>query len=213
MTSLSSQRLRLVAGLVALNLVLIVGGWLLLVSPQRHHSTSAGQQVAQVRDEVGRLQGPQTTSSHASQPAIDTKELYRLAQAMPPTADLPDLLLGLDQLARASGVHVGALSPQAATAGTGYTIIPVSLTVTGNYATITRFLHRLRTLVSLRHGQVLASGRLFSISSVALAPGKGKALTATVSLQAYAYGAVDGVAQPSTSTSTDSTSTGSTTGS
>lgn len=208
--SLSSQRLRLVLGLVALDLVLIAVGWLLLVSPQRHHASTASHQASQLQGELGVLDRLHTaTSTTVTQPKIATKDLYRLAQAMPATADVPGLLLGLDQLAAASGVKVVSLSPQSPTAASGYSVLPISLSVSGGYGSITRFLHRLRTLVSLRHGQVVASGRLFSVTSVALSPGNGKVLTATLALQTYTFG---GSGSASASGSTDTTSTDTTTG-
>lgn len=207
--TLSPERVRFVAALAAVNVLLVAGGWLLLVGPQRHHAATAAAQAAQVRSEAAKLAAAASTSAHSKQPQIKTADLYRLSGALPATLDEPDLLLGLDQLARASGVRVVGLSPGAPTAGLGYTILPVALSLNGTYASLTTFLHRLRALVSIRHGRVVASGRLFAVNSVTLspAPSAGKQLTATVSLQAFSFGAAPGVTPLPSSTGTDTTTT------
>ncbi len=104
------------------------------------------------------------------QEPIRTADLYRLAKAMPATADMPDLLLELDQVARAAGVSVGSIAPGAPTQGTGFSVLPLSLTFTGDFYSLTDLLYRLQRLVDVRHGDLDARGRLFSVSSVALTP-------------------------------------------
>ena len=135
---------------------------------------------------------------------------------MPVTADEPDLMLALDHLAKASGVKVLGLSPGAPTAEVGYVVLPVQLSLDGSYASLTGYFHKLRMLVGVRHGRLLAHGRLLSLVSVAEAPdAKGKTETATVDVNAFVFGSVNGIAPlstDSTSTSTSSTSTTSTTG-
>lgn len=216
MSALSANRLRFVVALAGLNLLLIGGGWFLLVSPQRHHQKSASQQLQQVQLDATRLLGGAATqTSHAKQPAIRTSGLYRLATAMPVTADEPDLLFALDHLARGSGVKVLGLSPGAPTAEVGYVVLPVQLSLEGSYGSLTRYLHTLRMLVGVRHGRVISHGRLLSVGSVAITPdAKGKTETATVDVDAFVFGAVNGTMPLSTdpsSTSTDSTDTTSTT--
>lgn len=216
MSTLFANRLRLVGMLAGLNLLLVVGGWLVLVSPQRHHAQSASQQLQQVQLDATRLIGnPATPALHAKQPTIRTSALYQLATAMPLTADEPDLLLALDHLAKASGVKVLEFSPGAPTAEVGYVIVPVQLSLDGSYGSLTRYLRTLRLLVGMRHGRVVAHGRLLSVGSVAMTPdGRRKTETATVAVDAYVFGSVDGTAPLSTdasSTSTDSTDSTSTT--
>ncbi|MGH3008495.1 MAG: type 4a pilus biogenesis protein PilO [Gaiellaceae bacterium] len=201
---------RLIGAIVGANLVLLLGGWFLLVSPQRNHSSTAAQELKQTQDELTKLGASAGKLSHPKQPLIKTAALYRLAQAMPTSADEPDLMLGLDQLARSAGVKVLGISPATPTgvAG-GYTQIPLTLTLQGSYGSLTRYLHSLRMLVSVRHGALHATGRLFSVTSVALAPGaSGKTEQATVSLDAYGYGTLAGATPPpSTTTGTTSTTT------
>lgn len=211
MTSFAANRPRFVAALAALNLVLVGGGWLLLVSPQRHHASTATQQLQRTQEQLNKLGASTGQLSHPKQPVIKTAALYRLAQAMPTSADEPDLILGLDQLGRSTGVKVLGVAPgtAAATAG-GYTSLPLSLTLQGSYGSLTRYLHTLRLLVSVRRGALHSSGRLFSVTSVVLAPGdSAKTEQATVSLNAYVYGTLAGATPlPSTTSTTTTTSSG-----
>jgi Tfp pilus assembly protein PilO len=211
-STLSANKLRLGLAVAGLNLVLVAAGWFLLVSPQRHHQQSASQQLQQVQLESLRLVGGTATQpAHAKQQTIHTSNLYRLAQAMPPSADEADLLLALNHLAKASGVKVLGITLGAPTAEVGDVILPAQLTLDGSYGSLTRYLHTLRMLVGMRHGRLFAAGRFLSVSSVGMTPdGKGRTETATVSVNAYVFGSVDGVL-PLSATSTNSTSTTDTT--
>jgi Tfp pilus assembly protein PilO len=202
------NRRRLIGAVVGANLVLAVGGWFLLVSPQRSHAATAAQQLQTAQDQLTKLGASAGKLSHPKQPLIKTAALYRLAQAMPTSADEPDLLLGLDQLARSSGVKVLGISPLTASATSGgYTQLPMTLTLEGSYGSLTRYLHALRMLVSVRRGSLRSTGRLFSVTSVVLTPGDtGKTEQASVSLDAYVYGTLPG-ATPLPSTTTGSTTT------
>ena len=212
MNALSANRIRLGFAVAGVNLLLVVVGWFLLVSPQRQHQHSAAQQLQQVQLDASRLVGGAVTqAAHSKQPAIHTAALYRLAQAMPPSADEPDLLLALNHIAKASGVKVLGLSLGAPTAEIGYVILPVQLNVDGTYRSVTGYLRTLRMLTGMRHGHFFAAGRLLSVSSVAMTPdAKARTESAAVLLNAYVFGSVDGVS-PLSATSTTSTSTDSTT--
>lgn len=211
MTTFAANRTRFIAVLAGLNVLLAVGGWLLLVSPQRSHASSAAQQLQTTQDQLNKLGASTGQLSHPKQPVIKTAALYRLAQAMPTNADEPDLVLGLDQLGRSSGVKVLGITPATAAANaSGYTSLPLTLTLQGSYGSLTRYLHTLRQFVSVHHGTLHSTGRLFSVTSVVLAPGdSGKTEQATVSLNAYVYGTIAGATPlPSTTTTTTTTTSG-----
>lgn len=209
-----SKRSRLIAVIAGANLVLLLAGWFLLISPQRSHASTAAQQLQTTSDQLKTLGAEVGQLSHPKQPLIKTAALYRLAQAMPTTADEPDLMLALNQMARSSGIKVLGISPltAAAVAG-GYSQLPLTLTLQGSYSALTRYLHTLRMLVAVRHGGLHAAGRLFSVTSVALVPGAtGKQEQATVSLDAYVYGSVPGETGLPSTTTTGTTSTTTTSG-
>jgi len=74
----------------------------------------------------------------------------------------------------------------------------------------------LRTLVTVRHGELDASGRLFDVGTLALNGGSGGSdLAATVTVNAYVYGAVTAAPTapvlPTDTSGTDTTTTATTT--
>lgn len=238
-TTFADERVRRIAALAGLNIVLALGGWLALVSPQQHHAAAASQQLQTVQAQLQSI-AAMTTPVAPKQPRIHTADVYVLDHAMPLTEDEADLLLTLDQVARAAGVDVTTISPQEAVQAVGYTTMPISLTVVGSYSAITSFLAHLRGLVTVQHGKLYASGRLFSIQSLSLAPegatpgpggtnsaatgstagsvGSGSGarganrLQATMTVDAYVFGVVAGAQPlPVTAASTTGTSTTSTT--
>lgn len=206
-----------VALIIAADLLVLGAGWFLLVLPQRHQAASTALAVNQTQAQILQAEAaqaaaaaPQTTPK---QPEIRTADLYRLAKAMPSDADMPDLLLELDQVARASGVTVLSITPTSPTAANGYEVVPVRLTFTGDFYALTDLMYRLRALVAVRHGALDASGRLFSVDSLSLAPtGKGKDLSASVTVNAFQYGGgTTSSAGATPTTTTGSTTTASTT--
>ena len=203
------------------DLLLLLLGWVLLVSPQRHTAATIARatQAAEVQISEAQRVAQQATTPVAvpKQPEIRTAALYQLAEAMPSTTDMPDMLLEIDQVARAAGVTVLSITPGLLNPGDGFGTLAVSLSLSGDFYSLTDMLYRLRTLVTVRHGEFDASGRLFNVGSVALNGGSGgKQLTATVTIDAFVYGAVTATAAapvlPSTDTSgTDTTTTATTT--
>ncbi|HET7571097.1 MAG TPA: type 4a pilus biogenesis protein PilO [Gaiellaceae bacterium] len=214
MSALTRSRPALVALVATANLVLAGAGWLLVVSPQRHHAAERAHAVEAAQAQIEQLRAAaRTPGATPRQEPIRTADLYRLAKAMPSDADQPDLLLQVDQIARAAGVTVLTIQPGTPTAASGYTVLPVSLTFSGDFFGLTDLLYRLRSLVSVRHGALDATGRLFSVSEIQLDPsGTGRDLTAQVTVNAFTFGtdaAVTGAATTA-ATTTDTTSTATT---
>ncbi|MBX5475260.1 MAG: type 4a pilus biogenesis protein PilO [Thermoleophilia bacterium] len=202
---------------VAGNLVALALGFLLLVSPQRDEAARAAREAnaAQAQVEQARAAAAVRGSAATQQP-IRTADLYRLAKAMPSSADMPDLLLELDQEARAAGVSVVSIAPGAETPGEGYRVVPIQLGFTGDFFSLTDLLYRLRRLVTVRHGALEVSGRLLSVGSVQITPaGRGRKLNATVTVDAYVYGgsgAGAAAGASGTATGADTTATTTTSG-
>lgn len=210
-TTFADSRVRRIAALAGLSILLAAGGWLALVSPQRHHAAAAAQQVQSVQTKLQQIAAA-TTPVAPKQPKIRVAGLYELDHAMPVTEDEPDLLITVDQLAQESGVQITALSPAAPVAAQGYTTLPLTLDLVGTYGSITTFMQQLRDLVSVRHGSLLASGRLFSVTNLNIVPqGRGHRLTATATVDAYVFGLVAGVTPFVSPTATDTSTTGTST--
>jgi hypothetical protein len=150
--------------------------------------------------------GGSGTVTQPKQPEIRTAYLYKLSKAMPMTTDMPNLLLELSQVVQAAGVKLTAISPTPpdVTGTTG-----ITLTVSGDFYSLTDLLYRLRNLVAVHDGALDVSGRLFSINSVSLTPGTDRSLGANISLSAYTFGdAAAAAALPvTTPASTDTTAT------
>jgi Tfp pilus assembly protein PilO len=211
-----NRRLRIsrsgaIAAIVVGDLLLLACGWFFLIGPQRSTAatikTAANATEAQISQASAELSAGATPVTQPVQPEIKTAYLYKLSKAMPMTTDMPNLLLELNQIVQQSGVQLTSISPSAPDA-TGKSAI--SLSVSGDFYSLTDLLYRLRSLVGVHHGALDVSGRLFSIQSVGLTPtGTGRELSASVSLDAYTFGAasaVPAIAVTPTTSSTDTTS-------
>jgi Tfp pilus assembly protein PilO len=173
------------AGLV---LVYALAAWFLFVSPKRSEAARLSDDIAAA--EV-RLTEAQAAANRPAGAGVPVSEVLQLAKAMPASADHAGLVLELVRLADKSGVSLRSLTPQAVAPGAqGAAMIPVSVTISGSYGKIAKFLHGARTLVSVRDGKLRATGRLLSVQSVDLAESAAKgfpALDATISIHAYVY--------------------------
>jgi Tfp pilus assembly protein PilO len=139
-----------IALIVGGDLLLLLLGWFMLISPQRATATSIRLATSAAEAQIVQAKQVQATPPPAAvqQPEIKTADIYSLADAMPSTIDMPDLLLELNQLARASGVSLSTISPGQPTALPGYSVVPISLSVGGDFYSLTDMLYRLRTLVA-----------------------------------------------------------------
>ena len=175
------------------DLLLLLMGWFFLIGPQRSTAASIVNATAAAQVQLDQAKKPVVVVKPAAvtQPVIKTADLYSLAKAMPSTEDMPDLLLQLDQIARSAGVTLTSISPAPLTpAGDGsYSSVLVTLAFFGDFYSVTDMLYRLRSLVTVRAGNLQTAGRLFSIGSVGLTPtGAGSQLNAAVTVDAYVYG-------------------------
>jgi Tfp pilus assembly protein PilO len=162
--------------------------WFLLVSPKRSEAATARGDLAaaEVRLVEARVAGTRPRSAGA--PVAD---VFRLAKAMPASADQPGLVFELSRLARQSGVTLRSVTPLVPVAEVGGpTVIPLTVTLGGSYRKITNFLSRTRNLVTVRDGKIHARGRLLDVRTVTLiesvTDGFPK-LDATVGMFAYVY--------------------------
>jgi len=210
--TLTTRQIRLIAAFAGINVLLVVVGWMALVAPQRHNASTAAASAQQAQTQLATLLG-QGSRSHGpiKQPAIHTSCLYTLDTALPSEADTPGLILELQQVAKASGVKIVGISPQAATAApTGYTVEPINLQLDGSYYEVTGFLRNLRTLVSAGKGCPVAKGPLFAVTSVTFSgAGADGDAPATAGIEAFYYGVTAGAAPPVSTTDTTTTTTGS----
>ena len=199
--------------LIVVAALLVLGlGVLVAVRPLSHKAASLHQQTdaiqQQITDDLAQIAAARNGGSAAAAQTIKVADVYKLAKAMPAVTDMPDVLIELDQTAREAGVDLQNLSPGSPTTGTnGYSMLPITLTVAGDFYTVTDLLYRLRNLVYVRGGALQSNGRLFSVSSVTLSPSAGKSVSATIGVDTYVYGTTTVAPSTSSATTTNSTTT------
>jgi Tfp pilus assembly protein PilO len=204
---------------VAVGAVMVVAlGYLVVISPKQKSIASLNQQTALARQQIADdLSRAATARSATGAPQIKTADIYRLETAMPDITDMPDLLLQLDQMAKASGVTLQSISPTANSSSSTttttllYQTVPIALTANGNFYSITDLLWRLRDSVYVRNGGLEASGRIFSVTSVNIVPANG-VLAATIQLNTFVYGSATPTSPVPGETTTGTTTTTASTG-
>ena len=159
-----------VAGVVAVLLIFF------LVLPKKSEVAEAKKAVAtaEQQEQELQLQLQQLRAAEAAAPQA-TEEIRRLEELVPPTADLPGLILLLSGAANDAGVDLFTMAPGTPTPSTNgqFSVIPTQVSVTGSYFAIEEFLYNVETLQ--RAGKVL---------SLSLAPGGGETTTTDTSTTA-----------------------------
>ena len=202
----------IVAGVV---LVYAAAGYFLVVSPKKAESARLAEEISAASTEL-------TNALAASAAQDDTQpiavaDIFRLSIAMPSTADMPGILLELARIADETGIRFKSITPQEALPATAYQVVPIDVTFDGSFYALSDFLFRMRTLVTVRRGELHAAGRLFSVESVDFSEADVgfPLLAATLKLNAYVYGlepvpsAVPPPAEPAPATTTEAPPTGS----
>ena len=174
-----------VAGVLVFGLAV----WFLLVHPQGGKVTSLKEQAQAVQDKIDAYH--QQVVAARSAPKIEVADVYRLAKAMPSKTDMPDVVLELSQLARDTGIRFDSISPQPIAAIGSYSVLPISVTFNGNFYNLADFLYRLRSLVTVHAGRLDATGRLFSVDTLAFNESQNKfpQISATLVIDAFVYAA------------------------
>jgi hypothetical protein len=214
---------RLQYGLVGV-LVLIVGvaGYMLVVSPKGAQATKVQKQIDDTESQIAVRRAQLRTSAHP--PTIEVADLFRLARAMPDREDMPGIILTLSDVARSSGIRFNLIEPiigGAPPPSTGYSTERIHLLFDGDFYGLSDFLYRLRSLVAVRDGTLIADGRLFNVVAVKLNVGEHEfpRIQADLTVDAYIYASSTSASAPppttpptTDSTSTDATAAGADTG-
>jgi len=214
MTRRINGRLALLLATAGL-LVLVLAGWYVVVSPQRSKAAALDGQIG---DANARLEATQVLlRSPAAHESI--AKLRTLRVALPDDVRMSEILRQLSWASRTSGVRIDSILPTAPITSPAGQAVPITLSVTGHYFRLAKFMHLLKTRVDVRDGNVQASGRLYAIDNISFATaGKGGSLiVATITLDAFVYAPPTPPASSTTggetSTGTSTTTTATTTGS
>jgi len=197
-------------------LVFGLAAWFLVVHPQSGKVSTLKRQAQDVQEKIDAYH--QQVVAARSAPKIEVADVYRLAKAMPAKTDMPDLVLELSQLARDTGISFDSISPQPIAAVGSYSVLPISVTFNGNFYNLADFLYRLRSLVTVHAGRLDATGRLFSVDTLAFNESEKKfpQIQASLVIDAFVYStaapapapaATPPAATPPTTTTTTTTET------
>ena len=180
-------------------------GWFGVVSPQHSKAAELDTRIADAKTQLVVLNASRQSPSGSARGA----SALVLARAMPRSVAMPTVLRQLLRAARHADVRLDSLTPQPATAQSGYSTVPMDVVVTGRYFAVQRFLKHLRTQAGFSGSRVHASGRLFSVDSVSLAAGEDQLpqLAATLHLNVFTYSGSAGAAAPTAAPTAEAAST------
>ncbi len=205
---LNNRTLGAIVGVVVL--VYAAAGYFMVVSPKQAESARLDEEIAatsvELRDALAA-----TAAQDDTQP-IAVADIFRLSIAMPSTPDMPGILLELSRIAEETGIRFKSITPQPALPAAAYQVVPIDVAFDGSFYALSDFLFRLRTLVTVRRGELHAAGRLFSVASVDFSESdRGfPQLAASLKLNAYVYGldAVPSAVPPPAETTPSTTTEG-----
>ncbi|HUZ81354.1 MAG TPA: hypothetical protein VMU73_03840 [Gaiellaceae bacterium] len=209
---LAALDLRLQIGLVAIGLLLLgVGGYMLVVAPQGVQAAKLQQQIDAENNQIYKRRAEVRAGLHP--PAIQTADLFRLARAMPDREDMPGIILTLSEVAREAGIKFDLIEPVVGGSPAGlagpYTLQRMHLLFNGDFYGLSDFLYRLRSLVAVRNGNLVASGRLFNVDTVTfnVLANSFPQISAELYVDAYIYTGASSSAAPTTPPATGTTTT------
>jgi hypothetical protein len=196
---------------IAAMILLAVAAYFFLVRPKQAEAGSLADKIELLEAEVNaaRLAAEPDRQSEK----IDVADIFELTKAMPDRPDMPGIILELDAVAEAVGIEFVQISPELAVARQGYRILPIRFVFEGNYFELSDFLFRVRNLVSVRNGQLYASGRFFTLDFLRMVEGPAAfpEIEAELLLSAYVYAPdslpTGAVAPPAGATTTTATTT------
>jgi hypothetical protein len=210
---LSPRALGAIVGVVIL--AFAAGGYFMVVSPKKAEVMRLDEEIAAAQVDLRNALAA-TAAQDDTQP-IAVADIFRLATAMPSTPDMPGILLELSRIADETGIRFKSITPQSALPVGAYQVVPIDVAFDGSFYALSDLLFRLRTLVTVRRGELHAAGRLFAVESVDFSESdRGfPLLAATLKLNAYVYGlntapsAVPPPAEIPPATTTEAPATGS----
>lgn len=169
-------------------LVFAAGGYFLLVSPKKSAAADLEAQVTTANAELIAARAASVGPDDAQPIAV--ADIFRLAKAMPSTPDMPGVLLELARISEETGIRFTSIAPQVSTTADSYQVVPIVVVFDGSFYALSDLLFRLRTLVSVRRGELHATGRLFAVQSVDFSESERgfPNLNASLTLNAYVYG-------------------------
>ena len=136
-------REQIIIGVTAIVLILVIFGLLVFKPQYDRFSDTKKRQV----DEISKQQERQVALDNlkaAKKDAASTEaKSLSLSKKMPEEADLPSILVELDELGKENNVKVIDITPTTLTAASGYSTVPIELKVGGSFFNITDFIYNI----------------------------------------------------------------------
>ena len=175
--------------IVALVIVVYAAvGYFMVVSPKKGEAVRLDEEIAATQVELQAALAA-TAAQDDTQP-IAVADIFRLSTAMPSTPDMSGIVIELERIAAETGIRFESITPQSGLPVGAYQVVPIDVTFDGTFYALSDFLFRLRTLVTVRRGELHAAGRLFAVASVDFSEAESgfPLLAANLKLNAYVYG-------------------------
>jgi Tfp pilus assembly protein PilO len=173
------------AALAALAVVLAAAMWFMAISPRHSKASSLSQQISAEQAKIATAIR-EARQSHTAK--TSTAQLKALEAALPGELAMPEIVDQLDSLARQAGVSLDTVTPQVPVVGVGYYAEPITVVVDGHFFDVKKFLHLVRTRVSISKANVHVKGRLYDISGVQLQQTEpAPTVTATLNMEAFYF--------------------------
>jgi Tfp pilus assembly protein PilO len=220
-----TTRDRIVVMVIAV-LVVLGGGWMLIVSPERKHAAKLQGEVDTAASQLASAQGA-LASARAAQARYSSaySAIVNLGKAVPPGREVPSLVYELAQASnqrhvdlssivyQSAGGSGGSASAAQAAASTvaGFTQMPFTFVFNGSFGDLYNLFQQLNHYtVRTSKGAIKVRGRLLTIQSAKLAPvangsgtgtSKSTQLSGTVTATAYVLPAAQGLTAGATPSS------------
>jgi hypothetical protein len=178
-------------GLAALwCILLLAGGWMLLVTPQKAKAVDLAKQAESTQAQIDQNRQLALQQAHPAE-AIRVADLFKLTKAMPNQEDMAGVMLQLSRAAESSGIRFTSITPAEQIVDVGFTKRKLAISLVGNFYELSDVLFRLRNLVTVRGGELQATGRLFNIESLRFdeGPDSFPEIQAAINVVVYMYGA------------------------
>jgi len=181
--------------------------WFMALAPKREQASKLATKVTQAEARRDAATAKATNAGQAkAKYDRDYATVARLGKAVPPKADVASLVFQLESAARAAKVDFrkvavestpdapAASTPDAPAAGgaaspsrAGISATPFTFAFEGSFSGLRRLLHEIDRFSRIRRQRLAVSGRLLTVDTVALTPGKAGLPRVKAEITAKAY--------------------------
>jgi Tfp pilus assembly protein PilO len=222
---------RMVVMVVAV-LVVLGGGWVLAVSPERKKASKLDAEVATAKASLSSAEGELSDARAAqTQYASAYSSIVNLGKAVPAEEEVPSLIYQLSQATHRQSVEFASIAApttpvaatgaapaasEAAAASAAFSKMPFTFVFNGSFFSLEHLFNQLTQFTDrTAHGDLQVRGRLLTVQSVKLSPAiaptgttasKGR-LSGTITATAYRLPAGQGLTGGATATSPTGAST------